>query len=169
MDHRTRRRSTSLVWLDSREAFIVHPEGAQIVVAHLASEVPPRHRATRHIRRDPGVRHGGGVDQEGAERRRLERLDRFVDAVRERLDERDDIIVVGPGSARERLARRLAEVDAARHARRLVSTARAARTTVPRLVARLRQATEQQLPRRQPNRHGWPDRLASREPARAEA
>jgi hypothetical protein len=131
-------RPTSLVWLDSREAIILRPEGERIVVGHVESHVPPHHRGARHVRRDPQVRHGGGLAQASAERQRLEHLDRFLDTVAARLAPDDDLVVIGPGNVREQLARRVAEVDTERHAARDIVSRRSARATVPQLIARLR-------------------------------
>lgn len=134
-------RPTSLVWLDSREAIILRPEGERIVVARVASDVPPRHRGAHHVRRDPQVRHGGGLAQESGERHRVEHLDRFLDAVAARLAPGDDLVVIGPGHVREQLAHRVAERDSQRHAARDIVSRRSARMTVPQLVARVRRLT----------------------------
>jgi hypothetical protein len=157
-------RPTSLVWLDSREAIILRPEGERIVVGHVESNVPPHHRGACHVRHDPQVRHGGGLAQASVDRNRQEQLDRFLETVAARLAPGDDLVVIGPGKVREHLARRISELDAARlDARRIVS-GRSARRTVPQLMARLRRLIGREPRRRTPVRQGWiaPGRASGR-------
>lgn len=160
-----RARPTSLVWLDAREAFILRPEGERVVVAHLESDVPARRRSTGHLRHDPTLRHGGGLGQACAEHQRAEHLERYLQQVAERLAPGDDLVVIGPGTVRDHLVRRLADRDAAHHAARLVVAQRVAHQTVPQLVARLKQLTGQEPPRWIARRRGWLD--DSRVPAHA--
>lgn len=132
-------RQLTLVWIDSRDAFVVRSGDRAQEVETLTSEVPAHHRSTGHVRHDPGVRHGGGgPPQTAGEPHRLEHLARFLDAVAERIAAEDDVLVIGPGTVRTRLARRLREEDERRPSGRAVHTEASARLTSRQLVARLR-------------------------------
>jgi broad specificity phosphatase PhoE len=127
-----------LVWIDAREAVIVRWTGEKASIDRLASDVPAHTRATRHVRYDPLIRHGGGGGQQAAERRRVEHLDRFVQAVADRVDGDKDVVVIGHGMVHEQLDTRLRELDAERHRSRTISVRRADRATERQLVAELR-------------------------------
>jgi len=106
------RRSSELVWIDAREAVIVRVQGDRLHLERVESEVPAHRRATGHVRHDPAVRHGGGGSpQTAGEPHRTEHLDRFVGEVAKRLREGDGLLILGPGTVHERLARHLSESD----------------------------------------------------------
>ena len=128
-----------LVWIDAREAVVVRWTGEQAAIERLPSDVPAHARATRHVRYDPLTRHGGPDRQSAGERRRIEHLDRFVDAVAGRLTGDDYIVVVGHGTVHERLVARLRELDGQGHRSRSIEARRADRPTERQLVAELRE------------------------------
>lgn len=132
------RRSCTLVWMDSREATILRLNGATIRRERLESDVPPHHRSTGHVRHDPNVRHGGGRSQTAGETNRLEHLRRFVDLVAGRLEPGDDLLILGPGTVRERLTRKVAESDAHHRRTRSVVSEASPPITGRQLIARLR-------------------------------
>lgn len=66
---------STFVWIDSRGAVIVRWQDDRPRLERVASEVPAHHRATGHVRHDPGVRHGGGPPQTAAAPPRLGHLD----------------------------------------------------------------------------------------------
>ena len=142
-------RALTLVWIDAREAIVVRRPAGAAVFAVIRSDVPAHHRATGHVRHEPGIRHGGGGrPQTAGEPHRLEHLARYVDAVAGRLPRDDDVLVLGPGTVREHLVRRLAEDDARRHAGRSVGTEASARLSHRQLAARLAELSGEP-PRRQ--------------------
>jgi hypothetical protein len=135
----TQARRLTLVWIDAREAVIVREGRGRARIVRLTSDVPAHHRATGHVRHDPTVRHGGGGrPQTAGEPRRLEHLDRFVAGVAEQLAGDDDLLILGPGTVRERLVRRLRASDEHHARRRTIACAASARSTDRQLVARLR-------------------------------
>ena len=105
---------------------------------HLASDVPPRHRAMGHTRRDPAIRHGGGAAQDAAEANRLEHLARFIDVVATHVPPDGDVLILGPATVRDRLGHRLRETERHGGEGREIEVETAGRLTEPQLVARLR-------------------------------
>ena len=102
-------RPSTLVWIDSEEAVIVRILEGSPRVERIESTVPPHHRATGHVRHDPGVRHGGGGRaQDAGEPHRLEHLRQFIAEVTNRLPLGDNLLILGPGTVHERLAGHLA-------------------------------------------------------------
>jgi len=144
-------RTLTLVWIDSREAFIVHWAHDAGRTEHLLSDVPIHHRSTGHVRHDPRIRSGGGgPPQTAGEPRRLEHIERYLDEVMVRMPDADDLLIVGPGTIREHLAARIRRVDE-RHRRGLsVSTQAAAPMTPRQLIAHARRAIGGEPPRRRP-------------------
>ena len=128
-----------LVWIDAREAVVVRWTGEEGAIERLASDVPAHARATGHVRYDPLTRHGGPDRQSAGERRRIEHLDRFVDAVAGRLSEDEYVVIVGHGTVHERLESRLRELDGQAHRSRTINVRRADRPTERQLVAELRE------------------------------
>lgn len=105
-------RPTTLVWIDSQAAVIVRLEDGRTRLERAESEVPPHRRATGQVRHEPTVRHGGGGSpQTAGEPHRLEHLGRFVKDVARRLAPGDTLLVIGPGTVHERLARQVAAGD----------------------------------------------------------
>jgi len=139
-----------LVWIDAREAVVVRWTGEEAAIERLASDVPAHGRAARHVRYDPLTRHGGPDRQSAVERRRIEHLDRFVDAVAGRLAGDESIVVVGHGTVHERLVARLRELDGPGHRSRSIEARRADRPTERQLVAELREHIGASPRRRRP-------------------
>jgi hypothetical protein len=152
VDHR----SSTVVWIDARAAVIVHLDGDRARVERVESEVPAHHRATGHVRHDPAVRHGGGGSPQSAgEPHRIEHLNRFVDDIANRLVSDDDLLVLGPGTVHERLARQLSERDR-RHRRIRHIACEASRPLTDRqLIARLRRFAGAEPRRRSVGAYRW--------------
>ena len=132
-------RHVTLVWIDAREAVIASWSGGAAELKHLESDVPARHRSTGHLRHRPEVRHGGGRPSENAlERHRQEHLARFIDEVARRLPDDEDVVILGPGHVRDRLARQLTSSDIQHRRDRTVSVEPARRLSERQLIARLR-------------------------------
>jgi hypothetical protein len=105
----------------------------------IESEVPAHHRATGHVRHDPGVRHGGGgPPQTAGEPHRLEHLERFVELIADRLTPDDDVLILGPGTVRERLEHHVRATDERQGRSRVVSCQPSPQLTDRQLIARLR-------------------------------
>lgn len=137
--HGSTQRSATLVWIDSREAFVVRWLDGEGKVERFESDVPPHHRSTGHVRHDPGRRQGGGgVQQTAVEGNRLEHLARFVATVADHLPADDDLLIIGPGTVRDHLERHVVELDSHRHATRAVACRASRPLTMPQLIARLR-------------------------------
>ena len=143
-------RHATLVWIDSREAFVARLEAGEVHLERLESEVPVHHRATGHVRHDPAIRQGGGGGhpQTAGEPHRVEHLRRFIDAVAGKLAPTDDLLVLGPGTVPEQLERHVAEGDAHHGRDRVVVHETAAPLTERQLAARLRSFAGVEPPRR---------------------
>jgi hypothetical protein len=130
---------TILVWIDSREAVIVRWLDGRSRIERIESDIPAHHRATGHVRHDPCCRHGGGgVRQTAGEPHRLEHLERFLDQVAARV-QGEDLLLLGPGTIREHLERRIRADDDRRHITRTIQAEPAGPLSERRLIARLRQ------------------------------
>lgn len=132
-----RPRAVTLVWIDARSARIVRRTNDGATIERLESEVPPRRRSVRHVRRDPTVRHGGGMSQDAGEPHRLEHLTRFVERVATTLPADQDLVIIGPGTVRHVLERQVRDGDAERPSARSITGEKAARQTDPQLMERL--------------------------------
>ena len=141
--------STTLAWIDSREAFVVRWMDGAARVEHLESDVPVHHRTTGHTRHD-AVRGmgGGGGPQPPVEAHRLEHLARFVAQVAQRLPADEDLLLIGPGTVRDHLANEVAADDDQHHRTRRVACRAAKPLTVPQLVALLRHEIGDEAPRK---------------------
>ncbi len=147
---------TTLVWIDAREAVIVRWQDADARLERLELDVPAHHRATGHVRHDPATRHGGGGrPQTAGEPNRLEHLARFVDEVADRLPDDDDVIILGPGTVRERLEHLVRDADRRHERPRSVVCEASARLTDRQLIARLRGITGEALRRRTVGAYRW--------------
>ena len=147
-------RGLALVWIDAREAVLARWADGRPVLEHIASETPAHHRATGHVRHDPRVRHGGGGDSPSAvEAHRLEHERRFLDAVAERVEPDVDVLVIGPGTVRDHLARRIRRTEVRARPARTVVSEPAGPMTDRQIVARLRGAIGEDLPRQAIGRH----------------
>ncbi len=151
-----RTRHVTLVWIDAREAVIARWSGGAAGFKHLGSDVPARHRSTGHLRHRPEVRHGGGRPSQNAlERHRQEHLARFIDEVARRLPDDEDVIILGPGHVRDRLARQLIWSDAQHRVSRTVSVEPAGRLSERQLIARLRTLQGETPTRRKVEGYPW--------------
>ena len=132
-------RPTTLVWIDAREAIIVRWHHDRARLEREASDVPPHHRATGHVRHDPVMRHGGGGGRQTAgEPRRLEHLERFLARIAERVSPDDDLLILGPGTVREHLERRIQAADETHGRVRTIIGEPSSRLSDRQLIARLR-------------------------------
>lgn len=130
---------STLVWIDAREAVIVRMEADRVHIQRVESDVPAHHRATGHVRHDPGIRHGGGGSPQSAgEPHRIEHLNQFVGDIAERLPTGDRLLLLGPGVVHERLARLLSESDARFGRQRDTVSDASLPMTDRQLIARLR-------------------------------
>ena len=94
------------------------------------------------MRVDPGTRHGGGRPQARIETHRLEHLRQGLERVLDAVPHDEDVLVIGPGTVRDRLVAELTEADEKRSPRvpaREVRTEAAPRLTEPQLIERLRE------------------------------
>ena len=139
---------STLVWIDAREAVIARWQAAEVRLEHLHSDVPSHRRATGHVRYDPAVRHGGGAPLDAGEQHRLEHLARFVELVATHVPPDGQVVILGPGTVRDRLEHRIRETDRHASRTRVVACRAAARLTDRQLVARLRHAAGVDEPRR---------------------
>jgi hypothetical protein len=101
----------TLVWIDAREAIVVSWLEDRAQVERIVSDVPDHRKSTGHVRHDATLRHGGGGPQTAGEPRREEYLNQFVDEVAAHLPVEDDLLILGPGTTRERLERRVLAID----------------------------------------------------------
>jgi len=142
-------RPAALVWIDTERALIGRCDGLpdELTTEGLTSDVPAHHRSTGHLRHDPSRHGGGGPASDLIERSREEHLRRFVDAVAERVPP-DPVEVLGPGTTREHLVRRLRERDVAQGLTRDISCLPSGMLTDRQFVARLRFLAGRPAPRR---------------------
>lgn len=153
----------TLVWIDSREAIVAQWVDGAARLDRLESEVPAHHKATGNVRHDPAFRHGGGgTPQTAGEPHRLEHLERFVDQVALRLPPDDDLVLIGPGTVREHLERRVQEADRRQGRHRRISCDASKRLTEPQLVARLRHLVGADPRRSTVGAYRWTGRGAER-------
>ena len=129
----------TLVWIDAREAIVVSWLADRAQVETLLSDVPDHRKSTGHVRHDSTVRHGGGgAPQTAGEPRREEHLNQFIEQVAAHLPADDDLLILGPGTTRERLERHVLAMDRHRLHRRIVTTEASAPRTNRQLIARIR-------------------------------
>jgi hypothetical protein len=147
------RTPATLVWIDAREAIVLRWKNGPKVVRH-ELETPPHEKSVGHVRHDPGVRQGGGLPQAKLETHRLEHLRQGIAKVAATLPDDEDILVIGPGTVRERLVAEVHEADEKRPPRgpagrgpRQVRTKPARRLTEAQLVERLRELVGEPPPR----------------------
>jgi hypothetical protein len=132
----------ALVWIDSDRASILRWRG-RVVTDEVISDVPPHVRGTRHVRRNPRVRHGGsGLGQDDAERRRNEHLRTFLKAVAERLDSELRVEIIGPGVTGQHLAALLARRTTGRPLPTVATAEHSMPLTHRQLAARLRERVD---------------------------
>ena len=149
-------RSSTLVWIDAREAVIVRWQDDRARIQRVESDVPAHHRATGHVRHDPEIRHGGGGSPPDAgEPRRLEHLGRFVVDIANRLAPDDDLLIIGPGTVHERLDRHVQESDRHRGRHRNIACEASRPLTDRQLIARLRAFAGVETRRRTVGAYRW--------------
>ena len=148
-------RACVLVWIDAREAIIVRPQGDRAHVERIRSEVPPHHRATGHVRHDPAVRHGGSGPQAAGEPHRIEHLNHFVGDIADRLAGANALLILGPGTVHERLARLLSESDDHHGRHRVIDCEASPRLTERQLMTRLRRFSGDEPRRRSVGAFRW--------------
>ncbi|HLE89124.1 MAG TPA: hypothetical protein VI733_03620 [Candidatus Limnocylindria bacterium] len=133
----------TLVWVDAARAIIVRWDGAA-GIEWLVSEVPARRRGGGHVTHDSALRAMGSRPANG---HRLEHLRQHLRQVADRIDPRDDLEVIGPGTVRERLAALVVEDDRVHRRRREVRTNPSPPLSEPQLVARIRATAGASAPR----------------------
>jgi hypothetical protein len=160
--------SRTLVWIDAREAIVVHWADREVSVERIESEVPEHHKASGLVRRQPhyaaDLMSGGyGHPHTSAERHRLEHLARFLDQVAEKVGGDDEALhIIGPGTVREQLERLIREADVRHRRTRTLTCDPARRLTERQLVARAR-ALAGDLPiRRTVGAYRWTGEAATR-------
>jgi hypothetical protein len=162
-------RSGTLVWIDSREAIIVRWLDGEASLERIESEVPAHRRATGHVRHDPAIRQGGGGSaQTAGEPHRLEHLRRFVVEVANRLQAEEDLLLLGPGTVRDRLERYLAESDAHHGRHRDIASEASAPLSDRQLIERLRAFAGAEARRRTVGAYRWAVRPAHRPSGKAQ-
>ena len=157
-------RELTLVWIDAREAIVVRWIEGAAVVERIESDVPSHHRSTGHVRHDPGGCHGGGPPKSAGERHRLEHLARFLDTVTDVLPDEDDLLLLGPGTVHEHLARLMHERDSLDRRERSIAAEPATRKTRGQLVAYLRRARGEEPRRWTVGAYRWSPTPASAPP-----
>jgi hypothetical protein len=161
----------NLVWIDAREAIVLHWEAGTASVRRLTSDVPAHHHSTGHVRHDPAPGNAGaGPPRTAGESHRLEHLARFVDEAAGAVPGAGDVLLLGPGTVHERLTERLASLDARSGRTRTIVSRAAGHRTERQLIARLRELAGSTPPRRTrpgSGRTAAPVRRASGAPARA--
>jgi hypothetical protein len=135
--------SRTLVWIDTREARIVHWDGSTAEIERIESEVPEHRKATGLVRREPrydaGLMSGGyGHPRTSDDDHRLEHMARFLDQVASRIPSDKPLDILGPGLVREHFARLIREDDARHRREREPTCAASPRLTDRQLVARIR-------------------------------
>jgi hypothetical protein len=150
-------RPVTLAWLDAEEAILLRWPGVEgppgdPVPERLSSDVPSRHRATGRVRHDPRVRPGGGgIPDDRLERRREQLLESFLRGVAARIPPGDRVVLLGPGSVRERLAAELRADDSRARRARPIESRPAGRMTERQLLAWLRASAGVAPERRRPS------------------
>jgi hypothetical protein len=152
----------TLVWIDTREAVIVRWQAGSATVERHHSDVPPHHRSTGHVRYDPAVQHGGGAPHDTGEQRRLEHLARFVESIAGLLPATDELLIMGPGTVRDRLEQRVRELDRHGSRSRSVTCRATGRLTDRQLLARVRHLAGSDPSRLTSGPHGRPEPPARR-------
>jgi hypothetical protein len=151
-------RPAALVWIDARQAIVLRwQDGPQVTKLDL--NTPPHEKSVGHVRQDPGIRHGGGRAQARVETHRLEHLRKGLEQVVAAIPHDEDILVIGPGTVRDRLAAELTAEEGKRSPRTLareIRTEAAPRLTEPQLVERLRELVGEPPRRIRPTGEGAP-------------
>ena len=162
-------RSSTLVWIDAREAIVARWHDDRARLERFESEVPAHRRATGHVRHDPTMRHGGGGSPQSAgEPHRLEHLERFIEEVAARLAPEDVLLILGPGTVHERLERHVSERDAHHGRHREIACEASPPLTDRQLIARLREFAGAGTRRRTVGAYRWSQPTAHRPSGQAQ-
>ncbi|MFV2062079.1 MAG: hypothetical protein ACC726_01035 [Chloroflexota bacterium] len=100
------------------------------------------------------------MSQTALDRHRQEHLARFIDQVATRLPDGEEVIILGPGHVRDRLARRIIRSDVQHRVERTVSVEPAGHLSERQFMARLRTLHGQTPPRQKVE--GYPAKLTHR-------
>jgi hypothetical protein len=138
----------TLVWIDAHEAVVLHWLDGAAHVERLVSDVPDHRKSTGHVRHDASRHGGGGAPQTAGDPRREEHLNRFIEHVTHRLPADDDLLILGPGTVREHLERRVREADQHLLHQRTIECRASGPLTERQLIAQLRHAVGDEAPRR---------------------
>ena len=147
----------TIVWIDTREAVIVRWEAGVAGLERHRSDVPSHHKSTGHVRYDPAVQHGGGAPHDTGEQRRLEHLGRFVEMVASLVPPTGELIILGPGTVRDRLEQRIRESDRHASRKRGVTCRATGRLTDRQLLSRVRHLAGADELRLTSGPHGRPE------------
>jgi len=148
-------RTWTLVWIDAREALVLTWNGKAPVTRRLVSEVPIHTAAMPHVRHDPLIRHGGGLEHDAADPHRNEHVRRFLQQVVAALPADSDIKVTGHGDMLAHLAGAIREHDEHRPAPRKIVVEPSQLLTRPQLAAQLRELVGAPLRRRTSGSWRW--------------
>lgn len=143
----------TLVWIDAHEVIVLTWLSDQAHVERLSSDVPDHRKSTGHVRHDASRHGGGGAPQTAGDPRREEHLGRFIEEVTRRLPADDDLLILGPGTVREHLERRVCEHDQHLLHRRMVEVRASGPQTERQLIAELRHVVGAEAPRRPAREH----------------
>jgi hypothetical protein len=147
-----------VVWVDARRAVIARWGDDEPTLEHLESGVPQRHTAVGSVRRGPARPFGGGrVPGHGTEEAHERAHRAFLVTVAEKVEDLDEVHVLGRGRAHERLAELLARLASRQGADVTISTVPLSRRPSDRqLAARMRRLADAELPRRLVGRYRLP-------------
>ena len=152
----------TMVWIDAHEAIVLHWLNGAAEVERLVSDVPDHRKSTGHVRHDASRHGGGGAPQTAGDPLREEHLNRFIEHVTDRLPADDDLLILGPGTVREHLERRIRQHDQHLLHPRTVDNRASGPRTERQLIAQLRHAVGEDAPRRPAGEHH--DLAANRTP-----
>jgi hypothetical protein len=124
-------------------------------LAQIPAGIPAQHHATGHVRHDPCVRHGGSGPHAGGPSNRLEHLTRFLATVAHRLPLDEDLLIIGPGTVHEHLARLVRTQDTGHRNHRRILSERVPRLSRSQLAARLHRAMGEEPRRHSVGAYRW--------------
>lgn len=133
----------TLVWIDSRQAYVIRWSQGTAKVRRYESDVPVHRHSTGS---------DGSAPQDEVEGRRLEHLARFVDSIADLIPAGDDLFVIGPGTVHEQLAQKVQLADGRTRRSRQLACHNAGPMTERQMVAELRAAIGAEAPRKHARR-----------------
>ncbi|MBW4438354.1 MAG: hypothetical protein KME04_14540 [Pleurocapsa minor GSE-CHR-MK-17-07R] len=95
------------VWIDHRQAVIVSHLNDKETVAHIHADVEKHVRYSGHLQPSRGSDLTRATTEDGRERRHENDLHRYYDEVIALLKDADEILILGPGEARDELRTRM--------------------------------------------------------------